>query len=37
MNLLFSNDRPGTYPESWYAATATPPSPMPRQDILPRF
>ncbi|MDY6857762.1 MAG: FAD-binding oxidoreductase [Pseudomonadota bacterium] len=29
MNLLFSNDRPGTYPESWYAATATPPGPFP--------
>ena len=23
MNLLFSNDRPGQYPNSWYAATAT--------------
>ena len=22
MNLLFANDRPGRYPESWYAATA---------------
>lgn len=24
MNLLHSNDRPGQYPESWYAATAEP-------------
>ncbi|QUS35024.1 NAD(P)/FAD-dependent oxidoreductase [Falsirhodobacter algicola] len=24
MNLLTANDRPGTYPPSWYAATATP-------------
>ena len=24
MNLLFANDRPGTYPDSWYAASATP-------------
>ena len=24
MNLLFSNDRQGEYPPSWYAATATP-------------
>lgn len=23
MNLLYANDRPGEYPESWYAATAT--------------
>ncbi len=23
MNLLYVNDRPGQYPESWYAATAT--------------
>ncbi|WP_299850084.1 FAD-binding oxidoreductase [uncultured Roseovarius sp.] len=23
MNLLYANDRPGTYPDSWYAATAT--------------
>ena len=22
MDLLYSNDRPGTYPQSWYAATA---------------
>ncbi|MCB1343593.1 MAG: FAD-binding oxidoreductase [Pseudooceanicola sp.] len=27
MDLLFSNDRPGHYPPSWYAATATPPAP----------
>ncbi len=27
MNLLYSNDRKGTYPPSWYAATATPPGP----------
>ncbi len=24
LNLLHANDRPGTYPKSWYAATATP-------------
>ncbi|NNE54031.1 MAG: FAD-binding oxidoreductase [Sulfitobacter sp.] len=24
MNLLYANDRAGQYPESWYAATATP-------------
>ncbi|TKA97881.1 FAD-binding oxidoreductase [Cereibacter changlensis] len=24
MNLLYANDRPGEYPASWYAATATP-------------
>jgi len=24
MNLLYSNDRPGEYPDSWYAATAGP-------------
>lgn len=24
MNLLYANDRPGAYPDSWYAATATP-------------
>ena len=24
MNLLHSNDRPGVYPDSWYAATAAP-------------
>lgn len=27
MNLLFSNDRRGEFPNSWYAATATPPLP----------
>ncbi|WP_417605458.1 NAD(P)/FAD-dependent oxidoreductase [Primorskyibacter flagellatus] len=27
MDLLFSNDRRGTYPASWYAATATPLAP----------
>ncbi len=27
MNLLYANDRPGEYPDSWYAATA---------DLLPR-
>ncbi|MBO9472441.1 FAD-binding oxidoreductase [Shimia sp. R10_1] len=27
MNLLYANDRKGIYPESWYAATATPPPP----------
>lgn len=29
MNLLHSNDRPGTYPSSYYAATATPLAPFP--------
>jgi gamma-glutamylputrescine oxidase len=29
MNLLYANDRPGTYPTSWYAATATPLDPFP--------
>lgn len=29
MNLLFSNDRRGAYPDSWYAATATPREPAP--------
>ena len=29
MNLLFSNDRRGEYPPSWYAATAKPPDPFP--------
>lgn len=29
MNLLFSNDKRGTYPDSWYAATATPLDPFP--------
>ncbi|MEM6941159.1 MAG: FAD-binding oxidoreductase [Pseudomonadota bacterium] len=28
MNLLFANDKPGQYPQSWYAATA---------DLLPPF
>ncbi|KXF90793.1 oxidoreductase [Phaeobacter inhibens] len=27
MNLLYSNDRKGTYPNNWYAATATPLAP----------
>ena len=27
MDLLYSNDRRGEYPPSWYAATATPPEP----------
>jgi gamma-glutamylputrescine oxidase len=27
MNLLYSNDRRGEYPPSWYAATADPPPP----------
>jgi gamma-glutamylputrescine oxidase len=27
MNLLYANDRPGTYPASYYAATATPLAP----------
>ena len=27
MNLLYSNDRAGAYPDSWYAATATPLDP----------
>ncbi len=27
MNLLFSNDKRGSYPDSWYAATATPLEP----------
>lgn len=27
MNLLYSNDRPGTYPPSWYAATTPAPEP----------
>jgi gamma-glutamylputrescine oxidase len=30
MNLLFANDRPGEYPASWYAATATPVAPFPK-------
>lgn len=29
MNLLFSNDRRGEYPQSWYAATAMPLDPFP--------
>ena len=29
MNLLFSNDRRGEYPASWYAATAEAPGPFP--------
>lgn len=29
MNLLYANDRLGTYPASWYAATATPLAPFP--------
>ncbi len=29
MNLLFSNDKRGQYPDSWYAATATPLDPFP--------
>ncbi len=27
MNLLHANDRAGAHPDSWYAATATPPDP----------
>ena len=30
MNLLYANDRPGEYPKSWYAATATPLNPFER-------
>ncbi|WP_272009344.1 NAD(P)/FAD-dependent oxidoreductase [Roseovarius sp. ZX-A-9] len=29
MDLLYANDRPGTYPDSWYAATADQPAPRP--------
>jgi gamma-glutamylputrescine oxidase len=29
MDLLTANDRPGEYPPSWYAATATPLAPIP--------
>lgn len=29
MNLLYANDTPGAYPDSWYAATATPLSSFP--------
>jgi gamma-glutamylputrescine oxidase len=31
MNLLYANDRKGSYPPSWYAATATPLDPFPAQ------
>ncbi len=30
LNLLYANDRPGAYPDSWYAATATPLEPFER-------
>lgn len=30
MNLLYANDRPGEYPQSWYAATATQLAPFER-------
>lgn len=30
MNLLYANDRHGEYPDSWYAATATPLAPFPK-------
>ncbi|MEM6376323.1 MAG: FAD-binding oxidoreductase, partial [Pseudomonadota bacterium] len=29
MNLLYANDKTGTYPESWYAASAEAPGPYP--------
>ena len=29
LDLITANDRPGEYPPSWYAATATPPGPYP--------
>ena len=29
MDLLYSNDKKGQYPASWYAATATPMDPFP--------
>ena len=29
MNLLYANDKPGIYPQSWYAATANPFDPCP--------
>lgn len=29
LNLLYSNDKPGAYPNSWYAATAQPLAPFP--------
>ncbi len=32
MNLLYANDRPGEYPASWYAETATPLPPAPALD-----
>lgn len=32
LNLLYANDRPGTYPQSWYAATADAPGPYPAVD-----
>ncbi|MDF0597037.1 NAD(P)/FAD-dependent oxidoreductase [Psychromarinibacter halotolerans] len=32
MNLLHANDRPGTYPGSWYAASAEPLPPFPALD-----
>jgi gamma-glutamylputrescine oxidase len=32
MNPLHRNDRPGQYPPSWYAASATPPPPRPPLD-----
>ncbi len=32
MNLLHANDRKGEYPQSWYAATATPLAPFPTLD-----
>lgn len=32
LNLLHSNDRKGTYPNSWYAATAIPEDPYPALD-----
>lgn len=30
MNLLYANDKKGHYPQSWYAATATPLAPFPK-------
>ncbi len=30
MNLLYANDKRGQYPDSWYAATATPVAPFPK-------
>ncbi len=29
MKLIYTNDRRGAYPDSWYAATAIPPGPYP--------